>query len=81
MQFLSFLFEAVWWIIMVDVVLSWVQRPDQQPRRMLMQLTNPLYAPFRAILSPEKTGGIDLSPIFVLLALRALRTVIAGHAF
>lgn len=81
MQFVVFALEALWWIIIVDAVLSWVQRPHQVPRKYLMQLTDPLYAPFRAILSPEKTGGIDLSPLAVLLIIRLVRTALAGQVF
>lgn len=81
MQFLLFALEILWWIIIVDAVLSWVQQPHQSPRKLLAQVTAPLYAPFRAILSPEKTGGFDLSPILVLILIRIARSALAGQAF
>jgi YggT family protein len=81
MSFLLFALEMLWWVIVVDAVLSWIQRPHEAPRKFIVQLTDPLYAPFRALISPEKTGGIDLSPLALLLLIRLARTMIAGQMF
>lgn len=73
MAVLMLIIEALRVIILVDVVLSWVMRdPQQFPRNFTQRITAPLYAPFRAILNPRNTGGIDLSPLIVLLLLSAL---------
>ena len=55
-------------LILVDVVMSWVM-PDNTrfPRSLTTQITDPLYAPIRAILQPGRMGGLDLSPMIVLL--------------
>lgn len=81
MQLLFYALDVLWWIIIVDAVLSWVQQPHQMPRKLLMRVTDPLYAPFRAILSPEKTGGFDLSPIALLLLIRVAKTALAGSMY
>lgn len=73
MSALAFVFDAVSGIIILDAVLSWVQREHQFPRVALMQLTEPLYAPIRAILPPSKLGGLDISPLVILFALRAIK--------
>lgn len=73
MGFLVFLFEAVALIVFVDAISSWfVKNPNAFPRNITGPITAPLYAPIRAILKPEKMGGVDLSPLVVILGLQAL---------
>lgn len=65
----TFLMTALWvlkGLIIVDVVLSWVMQPDKFPRSLTSAITDPLYAPIRAILRPEVMGGLDLSPLIIL---------------
>jgi uncharacterized protein YggT (Ycf19 family) len=64
------------WLIIVDAVLSWVMPPDQFPRSLTMQLTDPLYAPIRAVLKPQNMGGIDISPIVMFFAMLLLESMI-----
>jgi uncharacterized protein YggT (Ycf19 family) len=67
-------------VVFADVILSWIMHDDTKfPRNITTQITQPLYAPFRAILSPQVTGGFDLSPIFVILILRAMQSMLVGH--
>jgi YggT family protein len=75
--FLNFL-SVLNLLIIVDALLSWVM-PDktQFPRSLTARLTDPLYAPVRAILSPEKTGGLDLSPLVLILLIQALQHLLA----
>lgn len=66
-------------IIVVSVVLSWL--PDMRYRyrefsRFLDRMTEPAFRPFRRLLSPYKTGGLDLSPMLALLALAVLRQIL-----
>jgi YggT family protein len=58
-------------IIVAAVVASWIDvRRDNQAIRLLHRATEPVLAPVRRAL-PE-TGGIDLSPLVVLIGLRLL---------
>ena len=58
-------------LIIVEVILSWVGRNLRHPAIPLVyQLTAPVLAPFRKIVPP--IGGIDLSPLFALIAIRFL---------
>jgi YggT family protein len=53
------------------VILSWVGRGARHPVVPLVyQLTEPLLRPVRRVLPP--IAGIDLSPLFVLIAIRFL---------
>ncbi len=77
------LFNLVWWLILASVVLSWlfafnivnVNNPTvRQISHGLSRLTEPLLAPIRRIL--PNLGGIDLSPIVLLIGLEFLRRFI-----
>jgi YggT family protein len=70
--------QVVIWVVIVDAVLSWVQGPEEMPRRLMRQLTEPLYAPIHAIVDPQKTGGLDLSPIILIIGLQILIRVLGG---
>jgi len=51
-----------------------VQQPNQAPLKWTMQLTEPLYAPLRAVIPPIQ--GLDLSPLVLILGLRLLSGVL-----
>ncbi len=61
--------------IIVQVVLSWVSPGTYSPvNAVLYSLTNPVLQPFRRIIPP--LSGIDLSPLFALIALQVARMLI-----
>ena len=60
-------------IVIADALLSWVSPdPSQPPRSLTNAIAEPLGAPIRWILKPQYTGGIDFSPIGILLVLQYL---------
>lgn len=62
------LFWALWIILMVRVILSWVRPNPYHPLvQFVYQVTEPLMQPFRRLLPPA--GGIDFSPILVFIVL------------
>ena len=80
---LSYLLWAAWIVIFVQVILSWlvafhvVNTYNPFVRGLLSgleKLTEPLYRPIRRIL-PD-FGGIDFSPMVVLLLLGLLQRVL-----
>ena len=55
--------------IIVMIILSWFAQGVYHPAILLLhQLTEPIMSPFRRLLPP--LGGLDLSPIIVLLVLQ-----------
>jgi uncharacterized protein YggT (Ycf19 family) len=64
------------WLIIIDVFLSWVVPPDKFPRTLTGQITEPLYAPIRAVLRPDKTAGIDFSPLLMLLFIHFMENML-----
>lgn len=65
--------------MIVMIVLSWVAPYTRQPLAVLaVQLVAPLCAPLRRLI--PAMGGIDISPVFVFLALQIARVLIDNAA-
>jgi YggT family protein len=63
--------------IIVRVLLSWFAATTYNPATAIIDsLTEPVLRPFRQLLPPM--GGLDLSPLFAMLALFALSILISG---
>jgi YggT family protein len=86
-QIVDVLLQVLWWIIIIQAVLSWlvafnvINTHNDFVRTFfnaLDRLTRPLYAPIRKLL-PD-FGGLDFSPVVVLLLIFVLRTLLAGLA-
>lgn len=64
---LSYLLSALYWLIIIRALLSWVNPDPLNPIvRFINAVTEPILEPFRKII-PSYKIGIDLSPIFALL--------------
>jgi YggT family protein len=73
--------HALQWIVIIAALISWVNPDPRNPIvRFLYTVTEPLFRPFRRLLPPSRTGGIDLSPIFVILAIFLLSRFLARLA-
>jgi len=58
-------------LIIARVIVSWIANQSRHPLiPLIYQLTDPVLRPISRFLPPM--GGIDLSPLFALIALRAL---------
>ena len=78
------------WFILVWVILSWIVFLTSntsfrwryrsafsilsQLNEFFSRAASPILWPFRKILPPHKTGGVDFSPILLLLAIYFLET-------
>lgn len=57
--------------LIISVILSWVAQGSRNPAvELVMQVTEPLLAPFRKFL--PNLGGLDISPIFAFIALNLI---------
>lgn len=71
MSILIDLLQIYSWVIIISALISWTPVPRDNPIVVFLHaVTEPVYAPIRAIIKPEWTGGMDLSPIVVLLLIR-----------
>jgi YggT family protein len=84
-QIVLMLLTVLWWIIIIQAVLSWlvafnvINTHSDFVRTFLNALdriTAPLYRPIRRIL-PD-FGGIDFSPIVILLIIGAIDMLLRG---
>jgi YggT family protein len=84
---LNLLLNVLWWVIIIQVILSWLfvfnvlNTTSQGVRAFagaLEKITAPIYRPIRRLL-PD-FGGIDFSPIVVLLAIMVIQRLLAGVA-
>ena len=58
------------WLVILAAVISWVSPDPRNPIvQFLYRTTEPLLRPFRRILPPGRTGGIDFSPILLILVI------------
>ena len=81
----GFLLSIVTWIIIIQVILSWLlafnilNTSSGGVRTVLValdRLTAPIYRPIRRLL-PD-FGGIDFSPLVVLILIQVLKKLLAG---
>jgi YggT family protein len=75
--FIGWLLYLYSYVIIAAALISWVSPDPRNPIVVILrQITEPVLAPVRRMLPPWKTGGLDLSPIIVLLAIQFIERVI-----
>jgi YggT family protein len=87
-QTLIYALDIYWWIVVLSALFSWlfafniVNGRNQFVAMIgnaLYQLTEPVYRPIRRLL-PD-LGGVDISPIIVLLAIFFLQRFLATTVY
>lgn len=67
---LDWLLQALEFVIIIRVILSWVNAdPYNNLVKAIYTIAEPFLKPFRKLLPPWKLHGLDLSPVFALLAI------------
>ena len=88
LDIIQVLLNVVWWIIVIQAILSWliafnvINTHSDVVRTIwnaLGQMTEPLYRPIRRVL-PD-FGALDLSPLVVLLILYILSNIIIPRLY
>ena len=86
-EILDLLLRVLTWIVILQVILSWliafnvINTSSDFVRRFLIgldKLLAPIYRPIRRIL-PD-FGGLDLSPVVLLIVIQIVRMLLAGLA-
>jgi YggT family protein len=87
-QVVLILLTVVWWIIVIQMILSWlvafnvINTYNDFVRGLLKgldRITEPVYRPIRKVL-PD-FGGLDFSPMVVLIVLLILDRMLRSVAF
>lgn len=75
--FLGWLLNLYSWVIIAAALITWVSPDPRNPIVLfLRQVTEPVLAPVRRFLPPWKTGGLDFSPLIVIIAIQFVERVI-----
>ncbi|MCX7852144.1 MAG: YggT family protein [Anaerolineae bacterium] len=78
--FIRLFFTILTWAILIRILLSWVRMDPYHPIvRILDQITEPVLAPARRIIPP--IGGLDFSPVIVIIVLNILERILLQALF
>lgn len=78
LEVILILLTMVQWLVIAAALVSWVSPDPRNPIvQFLYRMTEPILRPFRRILPPSRTGGIDLSPLFVILLIVFLKILLS----
>ena len=81
MAIVALLFNLMAFAIFVRVILSWVDRENRNPvSQMLHTITEPILAPVRRLLGGGM-GGMDFSPMIVIVLLNVAAQAIGSSRF
>lgn len=70
------------WIVIISALLSWVNPDPYNPIvRLLRSLTEPVFFRIRRLMPFTLIGGIDLSPLVLLLAIQFSRIFIVNTLY
>jgi YggT family protein len=76
-ELVNLFFNALQLLLLIYILGSWLPGLRRNSFfRALDDLFDPLLAPFRRILPPERLGGLDISPIFFILVLGLVRNLL-----
>jgi YggT family protein len=76
-NFIGWLLNLYSWVIIAAALITWVSPDPRNPIVMLLhRATEPVLRPVRQLLPPWKTGGLDLSPLIVLIAIQFVERVL-----
>lgn len=86
-QILMLILDVVWFFIIAHVIMSWLINFQVLNMRQplvgqiwygLNRILEPAYSAIRRVLPPM--GGLDLAPLVALIAIYAIRIILANNA-
>jgi YggT family protein len=76
-QFIGWLLDLYSYVIIAAALITWVSPDPRNPIvQFLFKVTEPVLRPVRNLLPPWRTGGLDLSPLIVIIAIQFIERVI-----
>src|SRR5688572_19720835 len=65
------------WVVIIRALISWVSPDPHNPIvQILSKLTEPLLRPLRKLAPPERLGGLDLTPLILILLIQLVKYTI-----
>jgi len=65
------------WVVIIRALISWVSPDPYNPIvQILSKLTEPVLRPLRKLVPPERMGGLDLTPLILILLIQLLKYTI-----
>ena len=62
------------WVVIIRALISWVSPDPYNPIvQILSKLTEPLLRPLRKLVPPERLGGLDLTPLILILLIQLVK--------
>jgi YggT family protein len=81
-QLVSTLLNLYMWVVIISALLSWVNPDPYNPIvRFLRNITDPVYARIRRLMPFVVIGGMDLSPVVVIVAIQILSALLDKMVF
>ena len=78
LQVVFAILSVIQWLVIIAAVISWVNPDPRNPIvQFLFRTTEPMLRPFRRILPPRRTGGIDFSPLLLLLLILFIKVFLS----
>ncbi|EGH00051.1 YGGT family protein [gamma proteobacterium IMCC2047] len=75
---LALVLNIYFFALIVVIILSWVAPQTRHPAAVLIfQLVEPIMLPMRRII--PSLGGLDLSPIFIFIAINLIKILVIGN--
>lgn len=75
---LALVLNIYFFALIAVIILSWVAPQTHHPLALLiMQLVEPIMSPMRRIV--PSLGGLDLSPIFIFIAINLIQILVIGN--
>ena len=75
MDTLGLILSSLFWLLVIGIVVSWL-RVDESTVYWIQSLVEPLLRPVRRVL--PTVGGLDLSPMVLILLIKVLEMVLHG---
>lgn len=74
-QIIDLVYTIIQALIFIRIIISWVmpQARENEFVKFINNLTEPLLAPFRLVIPVGRMGGMDLSPLILLVVLNIVR--------
>jgi YggT family protein len=80
---ICFALQLYFFVLLARIIFSWIEAFSRNPSeglrpvmRVVYDLTEPVMGPVRRVIPP--IGGLDISPIFIFIALGVIRSSLCG---